>query len=144
MKLGVTGTDKGITRRQRKMFITVLDFLSKTAPPEELHHGDCIGADQQFHVLYGKFVERFIGRHTIRIHPPINERARAWCTGGYGAEVKWYREKEYLERNDDIAKACDLLIAAPETMEYNVLRSGTWSTVRYAKKRGKPVIILWP
>jgi len=25
-----------------------------------------------------------------------------------------------------------------------VLRSGTWSTIRYARKKGKKVLIIWP
>ena len=53
-----------------------------------------------------------------------------------------YAEKRYLERNRDIVDACDILIACPRTLKEE-LRSGTWATVRYARKVGKPVAILW-
>ena len=48
-----------------------------------------------------------------------------------------------LKRDRDIVDCgCDLLLAAPLQMS-EVLRSGTWSTIRYARKRHVPVQILW-
>jgi hypothetical protein len=74
----------------------------------------------------------------IVIHPPLYDNKRAFCIGD---EI--CSKKDYLDRNRDIVDNCDLLIATPkETTE--VLRSGTWSTVRYAKKIGKPIVIIEP
>lgn len=51
--------------------------------------------------------------------------------------------KAYLDRIKDIVDMSDILIATPESVK-EVLRSGTWSTVRYAKRAGKEVIICNP
>ena len=51
--------------------------------------------------------------------------------------------RDYLDRNKDIVNNCDLLIAAPKE-NTEVLRSGTWSTVRYAKQLGVTVVIIEP
>lgn len=44
----------------------------------------------------------------------------------------------YLKRDDALVEGADLLLAFPETMN-EVLRSGTWSTIRRAWKRDVPV-----
>ena len=43
-------------------------------------------------------------------------------------------------RNKDIVNSCDILIACPEN-DKEVIRSGTWSTIRYAKKINKTVLL---
>ena len=45
----------------------------------------------------------------------------------------------YLERNKNIVNAVDFIIAAPDGPEK--VRSGTWSTVRYAKKVGTKGVV---
>jgi hypothetical protein len=95
------------------------------------HHGDCVGADHTFH-LYAAT----LGFYTV-IHPPIHTRWRAYCQGDEHLEAK-----EYLLRNKDIVRAVDILIACPSGEEK--LRSGTWSTVRYARGLGKPIHIVRP
>ena len=56
------------------------------------------------------------------------------------------KPRPYLERNRDIVRACDRLVGCPkETVEPSPGRDqGTWSTVRYARRTGVPVTILWP
>ena len=51
--------------------------------------------------------------------------------------------KGYLDRNHDIVDAADVLIAAPSgTTEKR--RSGTWATVRYARKLGRTICVVLP
>jgi hypothetical protein len=52
-------------------------------------------------------------------------------------------ERPYLDRNKDIVRETASLIAAPAEPEEQ-LRSGTWSTVRFARKQGKPVFLILP
>ena len=52
-------------------------------------------------------------------------------------------EKPYLDRNKDIVDETNILMACPNKAE-EVQRSGTWSTVRYARKVGKAVLIVYP
>ena len=125
MKIGFTGTQKGMTPVQK----AEVAFL--ITGENEFHHGDCVGADEQAHHIAE------IRKVPIVKHPSTNGKKRAFCKGG--KEVK---PKPYLVRNRDIVNATDELVAAPSGPE--VLRSGTWSTVRYALKQEKLVHIVMP
>ena len=97
-----------------------------------LHHGDCIGVDVQT----AKIAE-FMGVKTV-CHPPSNPAARA-----RHASTVILPEKEYLVRNRDIVEAVDHMIVVPFEKE-EILRSGTWMTYRYAKKRDVGRTIIFP
>ena len=97
----------------------------------EIHHGDCIGADTEVHWILQPH-----SRFYFVIHPPINNSKRAYCSGNVILEPK-----PYLKRNHDIVDSTSSLIAAPLT-DKEVIRSGTWATVRYALKKGKEVLII--
>jgi hypothetical protein len=130
MKLGFTGTRKPLTGAQLDTLVAYLRSVS----PVEAHCGDCVGADHVFLVLINAICPDCA---TIG-HPPTNP--------GYRAHLHYSRSEPtlpYLERNQAIVDACDLLLACPaESTEQ--LRSGTWATVRMARKSGKPVIIILP
>lgn len=137
MKLGFTGTREGMTGKQRSsVHGLIVDLLYEWRIPHErrslhgAHHGDCIGADTQFHHLMHSVCETFAHRGPAG-------RYAANCD----ADVKLPR-KPYLARNRDIVDATEILIAAPKGPEER--RSGTWATVRYARKLGRPVAIVWP
>jgi predicted Rossmann fold nucleotide-binding protein DprA/Smf involved in DNA uptake len=125
----VTGTRKPLTAQQSACLVQwIHDLQGKDVT---LHHGDCVGADQYAHALalaHGLYIE---------IHPPKQVQHRAFCKGDVVHETK-----EYLVRDQDIVDAVTLLVALPEGPER--LRSGTWATVRMARKAGKPVNIIWP
>lgn len=125
MKIGFTGTQRGMTPAQQ---YEVAHLLTSE---DEFHHGDCVGADEQAHGL------ALILNIPIVRHLPWDEKKRAFCEGG--EEVK---PKPYLLRNHDIVDATDMLIATPAGPE--TVRSGTWSTIRYASKVGKPVLVVMP
>lgn len=129
MKIGFTGTQSAITVAQFDLLTAVIDELEEMT---EAHHGDCIGADKVFSELVDA-IKFAVVMHT---HPPLVEDKRAFCR----ADVE-HEAKDFLVRNHDIVDACDMLIACPKTKE--VLRSGTWATIRYARKTNKPIVILW-
>jgi len=53
------------------------------------------------------------------------------------------KQKEYLARNKDIVAETEFLIATPK--EYTeILRSGTWATIREAFRQNKKVAIIFP
>ena len=61
----------------------------------------------------------------------------------FGASVGWdieYIDGGYMARNDRTIELTDVLIAFPETPD-EVLRSGTWATVRRAQRKGIPFTI---
>ena len=128
MRIGFTGTRHGMTPAQER----TLHGMLAARQGAVLHHGDCVGADAQAHELAS-----LLGRH-VTIHPPNNGRVRAWKTS---PDIR--APKGYLTRNKDIVRETDILIAAPAEAEEQI-RSGTWSTVRFARKAGKPVFVILP
>jgi hypothetical protein len=129
MIVGMTGTSKGMSAMQMEQMFRLFAAGRITA----VHHGDCVGADAEFHHMA---VARSL---PIILHPPQDDKARAFCEG---ATIK-HKPQPYMARNHDIVDAADVLWAFPRLMREE-LRSGTWATVRYARRRGKPIIIVWP
>ena len=120
IRVGFTGTQRGLTDEQKAALDRLFHELGQDAV--EIHHGDCVGADEEAHDL--------ADNHAFDIvrHPPDKDDKRAFCTGGEERDPK-----PYLDRNKDIVDETDMLIACPNGEER--VRSGTWSTVRYARKR---------
>lgn len=59
--------------------------------------------------------------------------------------VDWKQyAKPPLVRDDDIAIDCDVLVACPAGTEASLPRSGTWATIRRARKLSRKIIIIWP
>lgn len=146
MGLGFTGTQKGMTPEQTKSleeeFARIINFRHEVC----LHHGDCVGADEQAHKLFHDLAVRMQFPCKVVVHPPLDPKKRAWTNKNLRlAQVPTsYRPTyAYMIRNAHIVSETELLIAAPQT-SIEVQRSGTWSTVRKALNSGKPVTIIWP
>lgn len=125
--VGFTGSSQGVSPEQFNWLRDQLVRLGAT----ELHHGDCVGGDHAAHEVALELKLRVV------IHPPVNASRRAWCTGD---EVRPARE--YLDRNRDIVDETEVLLALPDGPER--LRSGTWATIRYARRIGRPVEVELP
>lgn len=130
MNIGFTGTRKGMTPAQRRSVIEVMQRISPA--PVEAHHGACVGADAEFHRICWK-----LGVGVV-LHPSDVVGWSAICEG----YVLRHEPRPPLKRNRDIVDEVELLIAAPGGAE--VRRSGTWSTIRYAKSVGVRVILVLP
>lgn len=121
-----------MTRRQKLGLIALMGVLE----PSRGHHGCCVGSDHQFHGLC-----KYLGLPIVG-HPPISKTLISTCVEEfYGDDL--LPAKPYIERNHDIVDVCDVLIAAPQE-EQEILRSGTWATIRYARKTGKECRVLAP
>lgn len=127
--MGVSGTRHyhSITLAQRHS----VDWLMKTGP-DLLLHGDCEGVDEMFHLVARRL------NVPVHIFPPIIDRYRAFCQGA----EKVYPCDTYLARNAHIVAEADVLVAIPEGREKDYPRSGTWATVRRARKHGIPIYII--
>ena len=101
------------------------------------HHGDCIGADEIAHGIV-QDIQMEITPINITIHPPTNSYKRAYCRGALDV----YQPHDFLVRNMHIVNECSLIIGMPVEEHSEVLRSGTWSTVRYARKSAKKVVLI--
>jgi len=94
-------------------------------------HGDCVGADAEAHEI----ASVLLGPNRIHIRPPSDSTHRAWCA----AAIEFPTEP-YLKRDHKIVETTQVLIAAPKGPE--ILRSGTWATVRHARKLGRIILLL--
>lgn len=85
-------------------------------------------------------------RHTLVVPAaPCNWVLAAEWLGRGGTEVFHAPQgssdaDSYMLRNDELVAQADLLLAFPET-QVEQLRSGTWATIRRARKAGVPVQI---
>lgn len=122
VSLGFTGTRWGMG----DLRVPIVSYLIEKLNPAVAHHGLCKGSDTEFHHLVRKVTNaRIVG------HPPIRKG-----TYVYSECDEYWEDKEYIDRDKDIVDESDILIATPNTVQ-EVLRSGTWTTVRYARKRMK-------
>jgi hypothetical protein len=135
IRIGFSGTRDGMTSLQVRALHAYMHGLNRGAIAAawiEGHHGDCLGADHEFHVL-----ATALGWRTVT-HPPVNPSRRAWCR----ADVI-LPEKGYLERDRDIALATGELLAAPVSFS-PADGAGTWATVGYAVRAGRPATVIRP
>lgn len=130
LSIGFTGTREGTTAAQSEALINLLSKLV-TDKVWSAHHGDCCGADEEFHHLACEFECSHITAHI-----PDNETNRAFCASSH---VK--KPLPYLERNKNIVHSSDIMIACPKGSE--ILRSGTWSTIRYARGLKRRLFIIY-
>lgn len=137
--LGFTGSrfQPPFHRMPPSQLFALVDWLT-LHKPSEVHHGCCLGADAEFHdAVLSNLAEGWCRR--VFLHPPLNDASVAKLSTLDLRVVTLYPEP-YLDRNRSIVDASERLLACPSGKE--TLRSGTWSTVRYARKVGKPVTII--
>lgn len=135
--IGITGTRLGATRLQMRVLMGTLLLYYKTMPAEpiELHHGACVGVDEQA-ALLGKALN-----FRVIAHPPTNHAYLSQISLTVSKLV--LPEAEYLERDRDIVDNSQLLIALPNTTAENP-RSGTWYTYNYAQGKNKTLMLILP
>ncbi len=132
IKIGFTGNRYGLNNNQIEEIRKILDTYNNII----VSHGDCIGSDTDFHKLCVEY--KNVNKNIIiQIFPPNKSILRAFNKGDI-----LMQEKSYLERNLDIINNSDILITCPIDKNKEELRSGTWSTIRQAKKRNMQVYIL--
>ena len=133
-KLGFTGTAKGMTRAQKAVFRALIIQPGWFAAISELHHGDCVGSDAEAHKFFRE------DKPTVWIvgHPPIIDKFRAFTDCDFFLPLR-----SYIPRDHDIVDSTERLVATPKGFKEE-MRSGTWATIRYARRRERELIIIWP
>lgn len=128
MNVSFTGTRAGMTSEQHS---EVAAWLEKFyfSPDDEFHYGAAIGADDEAAILADQ-----IGFQVVA-HPAEE--------GGAVPIGHVLPERPALKRNPDIVDAGAVLLATPR-LGCEERRSGTWATIRYARRIGKDVTIIWP
>ena len=153
IKVGFTGTKNGMDADQKAELVVLFTRLVGEYDEIDFHHGDCVGADAQA----ARLVD-LVRRNLIReFGPNPSCRVKIVCHPGYPPnhpEVDKYRAfttcndeirepKPFIARDHDIVDETDEMIATPVS-EVEERASGTWTTVRYARKREKKVTVLNP
>lgn len=134
IKIGITGTRSGSTPYQRAELKNILIDTIVKGGPSEFHHGDCVGGDAEAARMASTFGLKIV------CHPPDNTNFRAF------SEYDEIRPiAPYYVRNRRIVDETDFLIVMPwQSYDSIDRKGGTWYTHDYAKKVGKPIIIIWP
>lgn len=130
--LSITGTKHGATQLQlHRATLTLQQKYDEGF--RWLHHGRCKGADVEVAAIAQRLGFKTIG------HPGTT---KAWQADDF---VDYYTRdfKPNLERNHDIVDEGEYLLALPRG-GVEELRSGTWATIRYARKLGRPMGIIKP
>jgi hypothetical protein len=130
--IGFTGSRKGMNDYQQETVKQRLEHWREQHGILVFRHGDSKKADAQAHDL------AFTLGFKTAAHPSTLDKHRAFCLADLIHEPR-----EPLLRNQDIVSGCCELIAAPCT-KYEIQRSGTWSTIRYARRVGRPIYIVYP
>lgn len=136
LTLGMTGTRNGISKSANITLNRIINRLinNKSKPLIEVAHGDCTGADADFH----DYISENYNNIKIIIHPPSNNKDRAYKKGHI-----IMTPDTYLSRNRKIVDSNDILIGFPPTKN-ELPSSGTWYTIKYARKVKKGLIIIYP
>jgi hypothetical protein len=135
MKIGFTGTRQGMTEEQASTFEDLTDKLyrqDKTV--REFHHGDCIGADEDAHDILRSFPGLYLHSHPCTL---FRQRANTENDVEYDALAP-------LDRNKVIVESVDIMIACPSGTDELFRGSGTWATIRHARRTKKKLFVIWP
>lgn len=142
MNYGFTGTRNGMTKPQ---LAAVCELLLANGGNNtwQFHHGACVGADSQ------AALEAYGLNWDVIAHPGKSAHGgdnQFLCPIALEHSCEVLETKTHFARNRDIVVACDLLIACPpyQTPITKETQGGTAYTVNEARKRGKPVCIVWP
>lgn len=127
--LGISGSRDGLTLHQRAFMLSWM----RNHNAQVVHHGDCIGADEQVARLFSTTFSYIIA------HPGHIAAMRANC------EVNdlTLSPLNTLVRNRFIVKHSNHILAFPSQRSPGT-RSGTWYTIDYAQKQNKPVTVVLP
>lgn len=126
--VGFTGTRVGCTAKQLESLKSVLKSV------DILHHGDCVGADSEAWWI----AKTLLGKYTV-CHPPIKSKTRAFTEPNDEMRPPY----DYIKRDRNIVDESQYLIGCSRLMEEEQ-RSGTWTTIRYARKLRRTILIIWP
>jgi hypothetical protein len=134
-RVGFTGTARHpLPPAQLGSLLKVMMLIRTNSPGQvvEWHHGGAKHADAASHIL-----ARALGFRTV-VHPGPTSDPRDFP----GADVVLPR-RENLDRNGDIARTTEELIATP-AQQKEIRRAGTWSTVRRARPAGGNITLVLP
>jgi hypothetical protein len=132
MRVTFTGTRNGMTPAQLRSAMNVFRDLSAMGQQVILLHGACHGADRQAHPLI-----------PLREMYPSNDEQWDWASNNAKESDVVYAIDEPIRRNRRMVDSSDIVVAAPKGIHEEHRGSGTWATMRYARRKHRPLYTLW-
>jgi len=141
MKLTFTGTKLGMTSAQRTTVLIVVRDHVRVGEWTHAIHGCCEKSDRDFHEIAWSL------KLARELHPGTEEQ-RLWAVNHMDTQRDTVfpvplDANPQLTRNRTMVDRGGILVAAPRQM-HEVLRSGTWATIRYARNLGREIVFCWP
>jgi len=117
--------------------------------PISVHHGCCVGADEQVHtyclggyrIIHPKTYEIITEYPRIIGYPPTSKELRMFIIPDQFKKL--HPPASYHERNRHLVDNAEFLVAAPASMSEKK-SPGTWYTINYARTKNIPVLIVTP
>lgn len=143
-RAGFTGTREGMTAAQLR---ALADWLTRHAL-REFHHGAAIEADEQAVGLVrnqridvpeapGPYDWWRVIAHPSDLKDQTSQKALEW------SDRRMDPLPPLVRNRNIVICGADVLLAAPKE-HLEIVRSGTWATVRFARKVGRPVVLFLP
>lgn len=133
MRMTFTGTRSGMTPKQLSKVMESFRSLRTASELQILIHGACHGADREAHKLV-----------THRIMYPCNTEQAIWAMAAKkDGDIVYPIISDSIKRNHVMVDEGNVVVAAPATKTEIFRGSGTWATIRYARKCQKRLIICW-
>jgi hypothetical protein len=143
MKIGFTGTRNQLTEAQSASLERLLTPAEYGPNRPIFHHGACKGADSFAATVAFGLNYDVIAHPGKSAHGGDNE----WlCPIALEHSTEVRETKTHFARNRDIVDETDMLIACPQYMDpiTEGTKGGTAYTIQYARKKGRPVVIVRP
>lgn len=133
VRIGFTGTRWGMSVEQKKAVADLVNELVNRDERFEAHHGDCIGADSQFHDIVDVYPRRWIVGHP----GPADD------VGRQAGRLFDFRHGPlpHMRRNRAIVDISTVMIATPFEDEEQK-HGGTWKTIGMTRRACRPLAIV--
>lgn len=139
--IGATGSREGVTNAQMAWVYGVFEDGIRHGLFDTVYHGACTGADE--------FIHELALESGMRVHawpPTITKYLAPECITAHPL-VTVHTAMPYLNRDREVVRAGTVgLIALPrqESQPQRESWGGTWYTVNFAERIGRPVMICYP
>lgn len=130
MSVGFVGNPNGMTDDQ----MVQLRWLLGQTEPTEVHHGDEVGADVQFHRIAIS-----LSIATV-LHPSDDTTNRGFSE----PFTRRFEPRKPSDRNQDIVKDSMILMIASKDSEITNHHSDVWDIVQKAREAGCLIVLIFP
>ena len=134
--IGFTGTQDGMTQIQKELIRLRAEAVLFSYSDVVFHHGCCIGSDEEFHEILRSLSQEVV----IHGHPGDLPAKTSYVVDD--CDILDARSPNLMRNGVLVTKSHELWSTPGGFSEE--MRSGTWATIRIAKKIKAPMDIIYP